>query len=257
MQVSSVGRYDVEAFLARQARQYTRNTLRGMRVAFGRVLTWAIACGWLEKNPCAGVQLPRAGKRIVRTVLKPEQVIAIAQNLDDPYATLVLFVAVTGLRIGEAIAIKWSDFDGDVLHVQRRIYEGQVDETKTEDSTRYLPIPEPLLSRLRLLGGSAWVFRSLDGTPVNPGNALKRYVRPIVRELGISIGGWHDFRHTLTTRMRRGGVHPRVISDILGHADVQIAMNVYDHTEVEDFRAPLAEVASQLLRDVTKSSSSA
>jgi len=36
--------------------------------------------------------------------------------------------------------------------------------------------------------------------------------------LSIPLGGWHDFRHTLTTTMRRNGVHPRVISGILGHA---------------------------------------
>jgi integrase len=62
---------------------------------------------------------------------------------------------------------------------------------------------------------------------LNPGNALKRYVRPVVKELGIAIGGWHDFGHTLTTHMR--GVHPKVISGFLGHSGVALAMNTYDH----------------------------
>ena len=78
-QISAIGRYDVEKFLAQQASMYSRNTLRGMRGSLGRVLTWAVDCGWLKVNPCSGVRLPRAsGKRIVRTVLKPEQVVAIA-----------------------------------------------------------------------------------------------------------------------------------------------------------------------------------
>jgi len=81
-QISAIGRYDVEKFLAEQAKMYSRNTLRGMRVSLGRVLTWAVDCGWLEANPCSGVRLPRAAcKRIVRTVLKPEQVVAIVQRL--------------------------------------------------------------------------------------------------------------------------------------------------------------------------------
>jgi len=128
-----------------------------------------MACGWLERNPCSGVKLPHAGKRIVRTVLKPEQVIAIARRLHEPYATLVLFLAVTGLRIGEAIGVRWEDFDGDVLHVCRRIYEGQADTTKTECSNRLLPLPEPLIARMRSLGNSGWVFQSRQGTPLNPG----------------------------------------------------------------------------------------
>ena len=252
-QISTIGRYEVEKFLAEQAKTYCRNTLRGMRVSLGRVLSWAVVCGWLEANPCSGVRLPRAGGRIIRTVLKPDQVVAIAQRLHEPYATLVLFLAVTGLRIGEAIGIKWSDFDEDVLKICRRIYEGKADTTKTEGSNRSLPIPALLLKRLRSLGGTEWVFRSRENTPINPGNALKRYIRPVTKALGIPLGGWHDFRHTLTTGLLRSGISPKVVSEILGHSDVEITLNVYDHPEIEDFREPLAAVANQLLRDVTKS----
>jgi integrase len=251
-QVSSIGRYDIELFLAEKARLYCRNTLRGMRVSMGRVLTWAVECRWLEKNPCAGVRLPQAGTRIKRTVLTLEQTIAIASGLNEPYSTLVLFMAITGLRIGEAIAIKWTDFDGDVLHVSRRIYEGEVGTTKTEGSERSLPIPETLLARMRALGGNDWVFRSREGTPVNPGNALKRYIRPVARELGIAIGGWHDLRHTLTTGLLRRGVDPKVVSEILGHSDVKITLDIYDHPNIESFRDPLSQIAGQLLPDVTK-----
>jgi integrase len=252
-QISAIGRYEVERFLAGQAKEYSRNTLRGMRVSLGRVLSWAVECGWLETNPCSGVRLPRAGRRIVRTVLKPDQGVAIAQRLPEPYATLVLFLAITSLRIGEAIGIKWSDFEVDVLHICRRIYEGRADTTKTEGSNRSLPIPATLLTRMRSLGGQEWVFRSRENTPVNPGNALKRYVRPVAEALGIPLGGWHDLRHTLTTGLLRSGVSPKVVSKILGHSDVQITLNVYDHPEIENFREPLAAVADQLLRDVTKS----
>jgi integrase len=167
--------------------------------------------------------------------------------LDEPYATLVLFLAVTGLRIGEAIAIKWSDFETDVLHICRRIYQGEEDTTKTQKSDRSLPIPQVLLSRMRLLGAGTWIFRSRDGTPVNPGNSLRRYIRPAARELGIAIGGWHDFRHTVTTGLLRNGVSPKVVSNILGHSDVQTTLNVYDHPTIENFRAPLEGVANRLL----------
>jgi integrase len=245
--ISSIGRYDVEIFLADQAKRYSRNTLHGMRVSMGRVFSWAVACGWLDRNPCSGVKLPRAGKRITRTVLKPEQVTAIAENLKEPYATLVLFLAVTGLRIGEAIGIRWTDFDGDVLRVSRTIYEGEADTAKTESSCRSLPIPEAVLSRMKALNSTEWVFSSRQGTPINPGNALKRYVRPVARQLGIPLGGWHDFRHTVTTGLLRSGVSPKVVSRILGHSDVGITLNVYDHPEFNDFRAPLDGVAKQLL----------
>ena len=52
----------------------------------------------------------------------------------------VLFLAASGLRIGEALAIKWTDFKANVLHVTRRIYEGNVDAVKSKHSDRELPI---------------------------------------------------------------------------------------------------------------------
>jgi integrase len=179
-------------------------------------------------------------------VLSADHVITIISRLEEPYATLVLFLAVTGVRICEAIAVKWSDFEGDLLKVQRRIYEGEADTVKSTKSNRSLPIPQSLLVRMQALGDGEWVFRSRTGTPLNPKNTLNRYIRPVIGAMGIEIGGFHDFRHTLTTKLRRGGVHPKVISGLLGHSKVDLAMDVYDHLEAEELRAPLAQIASQL-----------
>ena len=153
--------------------------------------------------------------------------------------------------MGEAIAVKWSDFCADTLHVCRRIYGGNADTAKSEAAERNLPISPTLLSRMKSLGEGEWVFRSRTGTPVNPGNALKRYVRPAAKELGIALGGWHDFRHTLNTTLRKRGWSARVRADILGHSNLKTTEEVYDHADRDDFRAALDEIEGQLLRDVT------
>ena len=118
-QVAQIERCDLEYFLADQAKKYCRNTLRGMRVAFGRVFSWAVANNGLKKSGCWR-RAPTGGQTLLRAVLKPEQVSPIVDRLEEPYATLVLFLAVTGLRISEAAAIRWEDFDGDVIHIRRR-----------------------------------------------------------------------------------------------------------------------------------------
>jgi integrase len=252
-QVSEIGRYDVETFLAGKAKLFCRNTLRGMRASFSRVLSWAVACDWIEKNPCAGVRLPLAGSKVKRTIFTSQQVAAIASRLEEPYSTLVIFLAVTGLRIGEAVGIKWSDFEGSTLRVQRRIYERKEGVTKTKGSTRSIPIPSALLDRMKLLGEGEWIFRSRSGTPVDPKNAANRHLRPVAKELGIPLGGWHDFRHTLTTQLLKR--YPtKVVSELLGHSSVQTTLSVYQHVEMDQFRAPLDEMATELLCDVTKSS---
>ncbi len=68
-------------------------------------------------------------------------------------------------------------------------------------------------------------------------------------------GGWHDFRHTPSTAMRRNKVHPKVISETLGHVKVPFAPEIYDHASVEEMREPLAAIASQLLPTVTNDES--
>jgi integrase len=65
--------------------------------------------------------------------------------------------------------------------------------------------------------------------------------------IGVQIGGWHDFRHTLSRTLRRAGVHPVVIKDTLHHSKVDLAMNVYDKASAEDIRAGLRVVSKKLL----------
>ena len=132
------------------------------------------------------------------------------------------------------------------------MYEGREDSTKTLKSNRKLPVPAELVARMRHLGRSGLVFQTAKGTPVNPGNALKRYLRAVLRELDIPLGGWRDFRHTATTEMIEKGFSPKVVSEILGHSDVGLTLNVYDHPNIESFRQPLNEAAKQFLPSVAK-----
>ena len=247
--INSLGRYEIEKFLAAKGKQYAKNTLRELRSSLSRVLSWAVANNWLEKNPVQGIKLPNGtGHKITRTVLTPEQVKAIASKLPEPYATLIIFLALTGLRIGEAIAIQWADFDGEVLNVQRRIYEGKADTLKTEKSKRPVPIPASLMKRLKKLNRSSeWVFSSENGTPVNPGNALRRYVQPVARGLEIKLSGFHDLRHTLATDLINSGVSAKAVSQQLGHASVGITLNTYSHPTLENIRGPLNERAAQFV----------
>lgn len=247
--INSLGRYEVEKFLAAKSKQYARNTLRELRSSLSRVLQWAVDCNWLNQNPCRGVKLPKGtGRKITRTVLTPEQVNAIASKLPEPYSTLILFLALTGLRIGEAVAVKWTDFDGKVLNVSRRIYEGKADTLKTEKSKRPVPIPASLMQRVNKLDHfSEWVFSSQNGTPVNPGNALRRYIQPIARKLGIKLSGFHDLRHSLATDLINSGVSAKAVSQILGHANVGITLNTYTHPALENFTGPLNERAAQFV----------
>jgi len=130
-----------------------------------------------------------------------------------------------------------------MISISRRIYNGKVGDVKSRKSVRKLPVSLELKERMLQIAGSEWIFSSRAGTPLDDGNALRRYLRPACEKLGIEIGGWHDFRHTLTTRLRKAHVHPRVLSDILGHSKVNLAMETYDRSDADD-------IATALLPDI-------
>jgi integrase len=253
IEISRIKSYDVEQFLALKAQQgFCRNTIRGMRVSLGRVLKWAVRNEWLPKNPCDGVALPQAGEKVKRTILKPEQVLSIAARLQEPYATFVLFLAITGLRVGEACGVKWSDIEGQELHVCRRVYEGKVGEVKTKSSLRILPLPQELIDKMRTLEPGEFVFHTCAGTPLNPKNAAHRHLRPVLRKLGIHLGGWHDFRHTFTTQSLKE--YPlKAVSKALGHANTSITTEIYQHIDRAGVGAPIAGMSKKLLASVSKS----
>lgn len=85
----------------------------------------------------------------------------MAGKLKEPCATLVLFLAA-GLRIGESLAIKWTDFKDNVLHITHRIYEGDVDAVKSKRSDRKLPIDPILMEPIEKLGKAS----QMDHAPV-------------------------------------------------------------------------------------------
>lgn len=259
VEVSTLRRHDVERFIQDRAKKYSRSTLRSWRTTLSLVLGYAVDHSWLEKNPVKGVKLPRtencAGRVIDRAVLTPSQVKSLADGLAEPYATLVLLLATTGLRIGEAAGLRWADLCDEELHIRRRIYSGKVDDLKTKNSRRQLPLSSEMIHRLRTLRRSeqdGWIFQASNGSPLNPGNWLRRELRPVATEKEIRFTGWHDFRHFFATRLRRGGAHPKVVSDLLGHAGVMLAMEVYDHPNAADLAAPV----HQVLCDVMKSAAS-
>jgi integrase len=259
--IGVINREDIQTFLAEKAKTYSTSTLRSMRAVLGLTLGWANACGWIPRNPCVKVRLPKetGGKRVTRTVLTTEQVNSIVGVLREPYATLVLLLAETGLRISEAIAVRSEDLKGNVLSVSRRVYDGATDSVKSARAVRSIPLSAALVERIRALNQQGLIFRSRAGTVINPNNALKRYIKGdhgAATKLGIAIGGWHDFRHTLATNLRRAGAHPKVVSGILGHARVNLAMDTYDHTDVQDFSDALVKV-NGLLASVSKSPAAA
>lgn len=253
--IADLQRKDVINFLNEQAERYSESSLRTMRTVLRKTLNFAVQNqyivrphGWLDKIALAEPH----GRKVIRTELKPEQSRGIIDRLKEPHGTFALLLACLGRRGEEAAALQPDDLDENyVLHFRRIIYKRRIVPLK-EDEQIHMPLDPvehaELIQRLRKLGeGKKWIFQSREGTPVDYNNARKRHLKPAAAAVGVQIGGWHDFRHTLSRILRRAGVHPVVIKDTLGHSKVDLAMNVYDKASAEDIRAGLRLASKKLL----------
>lgn len=161
---------------------------------------------------------------------------------------LYLLAASTGMRRGELVGLVWEnvDLDSARLTVNQQIVsvDYQLIETdlKTEASRRTIDLDERTVAVLRghrkkqlaqqmasgHRGGNGYLFATTDGSPIHPDLISQTFERALAR-LDVPRIRLHDLRHTHATILLRENVHPKVVSERLGHASVAFTMTVYQH----------------------------
>ena len=199
----------------------------------------------------------------------------LASTADDRLSSAYLLLLYTGMRRGEMLGLKWSDIDLEAKRLQIvRTYvvtgaqrKGELgaafSSPKTAKGRRHLALDDPTLAALRahkarqnqekLLLGAGYddrdmVFCTQDGTPIHPKVFSWYFVRDIAKA-DVPRIRLHDLRHTYATHALNAGVHPRIVQERLGHANVSITLDTYSHVDMDMQAAAAARVASLLLGD--------
>jgi integrase len=241
-------------------------TRKGVLVALHRAMNDAVAAGLLRTNPVTGVKRPRVRRQEMHTWSKAELSTFLRATREDRLGPLFHLLALTGLRRGEALGLKWSDvdFDGGRLSIQRqRVLRGyKVVErpgTKTRKG-RPVSIDAGTVAVLRSLSerqladsdewGDAWqatgyVFTRENGEPWHPDRTKKLFERA-VKAVEVPRIRMHDLRHTWATLALRAGVNPKVVQERLGHANISMTMDTYSHV-LPDLQESAAELVASLV----------
>lgn len=242
----------LESGHARREGGLSPKTLQLVHIVLHSALRQAVKWQLLVRNPADAVDAPRPRKKEV-TVLDDR---AAAELLDAarayaayPVHPVVALGLWTGLRRGEVFALRWSDIDleGRTLRVNRSLLkEGRAHsfhEPKTQAGRREVPLPDSAVAllkalrrrqaELRLQRGPAFsdeglVFTKADGTVADPA-VFNTHFRRVARLAGIPTARFHDLRHTYATKLLAQGVHPKVVQELLGHAQVTITLGLYGH----------------------------
>lgn len=224
-----------------------------------RIFKYAVLMDVIDSNPFDKVikpksrQTQRKGNFLTKEELK--EFLRLAQTATLSYfPPLVHLMAYTGLRQGEALALKWSDidFENKKITVDKtavRIKEKQTLQTpKTKNSKRVISIDPTTLSILKswkkdqikiyfrngkhFEGDENFIFTNQQGEWVHIHNFI-RYFKRFITDHKLKSITPHGLRHTHASLLFSAGVEPKNISDRLGHSTVQITLDLYTHITEE------------------------
>jgi integrase len=238
------------AFITKEYRLSPR-TIRYAHAILSAALKQAVRWRILAHNPAADVERVRQPRHEMQA-LGPDQAKKLLEALKDTkHETLFTVALYTGMRPGEYLGLKWQDINlkKGTITVQRTLVKSEdgfrFDEPKTERSRRTIPVPpnvvemlrryraEQLERRLKLHG--AWeqpdlVFTNEIGGYLERQNLLQRHLRPALKAAGLpQTFRLYDLRHSAATLLLVAGVHPKVVSERLGHASITMTLDTYSH----------------------------
>ena len=247
------------------ANGYATNSLRRIRFAMSKVMTWAEVGGRMQDNPSK--RLPRIekarGAAATRTVTPEQYAAALQRSEGTPWHIVLQLLAATWMRRGELCGLQWTDidFNQNVISVRRSIAQigarCEVKAPKTRAGLRGIAITQSLADELRAqkekvakhvadtagrtMVESDYVFMRPDGGHYLP-TTVSHAVSDILRAVGCAVGiASHALRHTGATRAMAKNVNPRVVADRLGHSSVTTTLDLYVHPNLAEQRA-LAEL---------------
>jgi integrase len=213
---------------------------------------------WTELNPMRTVRVQGASKRarepLTLTTDECHQVISGIRR--EPFKTMAITAMCLGLRYSELIGLKWGDVDwiGSKVHIRRGVVNSHVDETKTADSNKAIPIAGALMevwkhwrTLAEFKAEGDWMFASPQMAGTQP--YCHTWARKELIKASTLTGlGWHTFRHSYRAWLNSVGATPGVQKDLMRHSDIRTTLNVYGHSLTEEMRETHSKVVGLVLR---------
>lgn len=249
-QLRDLTREDLQQFLIRKLNNgLSWETVHHLKCGLSKILGAAEEWGYVADNLARKTKLPRRHYSSAKQVLLPGQVKDLARNLKEPVRSITLLLVLTGLRIGELLALRWGnvDLESHILRVVETVYDGHFDVPKTKRGRRTIPIGEEAVAVLAALRpnapeSTALVFARSDGMPLERWNLLRKHLKPAAKKSGLGGVTWHLLRHSHATMLDTVGTPIGTMQSLLGHSTPEITREVYLHAIPEEQRRAVNSV---------------
>jgi integrase len=236
-------------YAAELGRGASPRTVIKLHMVLRRALSQAVRWGLVPRNVADLVDPPSPVRKEMQTFSPEEARALLAAAKGDRLEALYVLALTTGMRQGELLALHWRDVDLDAGAVMvrgslGRTKDGLLISAPKNNRTRRIELTEAAIIALRrhrvaqaeerLSLGAGWddqdlVFPNAIGRPIEARNLLSRSYAPLLKRANVPALNFHALRHTAATLMLMQGIHPKVVSEMLGHSQISITLDIYSH----------------------------
>ena len=266
-QLGNITSMDVQGLINEKSRTLSYSSLKKRYEVLNGCFEYAVIFREMDFNPVRAVQMPKKenlnkkekqmGVFSKEELTRIENVAAITYQSGEVryrHTWFFLLLANTGLRAGEAIALRWDNIDLDkgFIHVKQNAsvvkcrdgkenkYQVVITTVKTKTGNRVVPCNEKALQALRALQDyqkshhihSDYVDCNDKGELLSQ-QTLPKILKAILKAADVPYRSVHSFRHTFATNLIQAGVDVKVVSQLLGHSSVKITYDTYVHMGVD------------------------
>lgn len=269
LQMGNITSNDIQKLINTKSKNLSYSSVKKIVELIRPCFKHAVLVGDIHKNPCDAVVLPRQNSMAVKTkkidILSNKEVAKIKEIADEvmtkktkkhKHAPIFVLILNTGLRCGEALALEFDDinFEKKILHVSksvsiiknRDISENDsktkviITDTKSINGDRYIPLNNTAITALKQILdynqyyniNTKYVASNENGGMVNERNLQRTLDRILEKGMGEEYKhhGIHSLRHTMgSMALSTGKIDIKVVSEILGHSDINLTYNKYIH----------------------------
>jgi integrase len=231
-----------------------QTTYRNLKNFLSSAFRYAVRHGLVDFNPVRDAAIPE-GMEADTHAYSLQEVVAMEKVMGKvlPVAkTIINLAALTGLGSEEIMGLKWEDYDGKVLSIERAVTMGR--EKATKNKYRKAPVPTVKTVQIELAKhkargtGEGYIFQNGSGNFLPIEKLAQSDIRPELAKVGIEWHGWHAFRRGLSSVLHDLGVAELTIKHILRQSDSDVTRKHYIKANVETNRKALQLVEAEYLK---------
>ncbi|MBQ7760554.1 MAG: site-specific integrase [Clostridia bacterium] len=255
LEIEDLSPIDVQAFVVnlmkngnvRNGKGLSTSTINTIITLIQSSLRTAYSLGITTEYKADKIKRPKQQEKKVECFSLKEQK-QIEEYINKRHNTKlngVILCLYTGLRLGELLALEWSDINlkNGEMNINKSCYDGKdengvfrriTDTPKTKTSIRVIPIPKQILPMLKEMKKKSKTELVIFGRGKN--FRVRSYQRSfycMLKNIGLQKRGFHSLRHTFATRALECGMDVKTLAEILGHKNPTVTLNRYAHSLME------------------------